>query len=169
MKILLAILMLAGVSMAQVKNSYGYQKWALIGTTKVLVDTTGRTTWKDVGTADTGKAFPFSASTGDYILSWTHGSNGDDSGAFALRWLCKDSRVGAWIDTAQYVAASSFTVTKSVAIPKDTLPGMYQAKMYYCDSLKPVIKGAAGTNASDTMFIRKLNFRSIQFDRDQVK
>lgn len=169
MKFLLVLLTLASLASAQLKNSYGYPKWALIGTASVLVDTTGRTTWKSVGTADTGKAFYFGQSNGDYTLSWTHGSNGDDSGSFSIRWLCYDTRVAAWVDTARYTASAAFTLTKFVSTTRDTLPGMAQGKMFICDSLKPVINGNANTNKSDTVFIRKMGMRSIILNQTQVK
>lgn len=161
MKFLLAILFaLVSLAPAQLKNSYGKTKWAIKNTT-VFVDTTGLLTWKSAGTADTGKAFPWGQTSGQYVLSWKHTSNGDDSGQFALRWYCYDGRIAKWVDTAQYQVSAAFTVTKSVTTLKDTIAGIYNGNMVLCDSLKPIITPAVASNKGDTLFITSLQLRAI--------
>src|SRR5207245_810449 len=70
-KILLLLLCLITASGAQLRNSYGFRKWGLKNTA-VYVDTTGLPTWKSIGTADTGKAFPFAQGNSDFLLAWKH-------------------------------------------------------------------------------------------------
>ncbi len=162
MKFLILILTLAVCGQAQIRNSYGKLKWGLKGAT-IYVDTTGYAvpTYKSVGTADTSKAFPFGQGNSEFIMSWTHGSNGDDSGQFSVRFLCYDKRINAWADTGQYQRTTDFLITKSATTLRDTLPGIYQGRAMNCDSLRLIIKSAAGTNAGDTAFIRSLQMRTI--------
>lgn len=151
------------------QNSYGCSQnssrskgpWGLKNTT-IYADTTCRGTYKSMGTVDTSKALPTKlVSRANYVLAWTHGSNADDSGAFAVRFLCYSDRMGAWMDTAQYAFdANAFKVTKSVSITRDTLPGQYMGQLEYCDSIKAVITSAAGTNKTDTAWVRKIGLKA---------
>ena len=158
--LLVLIFTLVTLAPAQLKNSAGYTKWGFKSTT-VYADTNGRLGWKSMGTVDTGKAFAWGQTSGQYILAWNHTSNGDDSGQFAIRWYCYDGRIKRWMDTAQYQASSAYTVTKGVTTLRDTLPGIYTGNMVLCDSLKPILTAAAGTNKTDTTFITSLQMRAV--------